>query len=190
MGEAEFQEQLALAKRIEEQLEKAVPVPNVEAGRATFLISSEDGKSISACSKGDERAALEWLMQSIHGVFAASGTDPQSSIRHLEAVRATFLTSAPKTPVEALILGQLMVSHEMVTQFAAKALRTNDSVIAGRLAERAARFMDTTLRQAEVISKLRGEIVQQRVIVQHNYLADGSQAVIGATVQGGDPPSK
>lgn len=182
VSEAAVERQLELARRIEARLQNSVPAPEPE--RPVFIISAEDGKAISACSKGDERAALEWLMQGLHSVLAAGGADAQSSIKHLEAVRATFLTSAPKTPLETMLLAQAMIAHHMSTQFAAKALNSNDSAVAGRLAERSARFMDTACRQTETILKLRGETVQQRMVVQHTYVGDGGQAIVGGQVNG------
>jgi hypothetical protein len=163
--------QLELADRIQKLLEKSAPQPEP----TVFKITVEDGKAITACSRGNERAVLEWLFDGLRPVLAPFG---QEGISSLEAARSALLSSEPRSPIEALLISQMLASHQLAMQFGARAVRASDSAVAGRLAERARGFMEVACRQMETLMKLRGDTVQQRLAVQHTYVQDGGQAVV------------
>jgi hypothetical protein len=180
----ELERQLELASRVD-----ALLAQKGESGakKAPFLISREDGRAVTACPKGDERSMLQWLFDSLHPVISAGRAGEDSMTLPLSAALATILSAEPRSPVESLLLVQLLASHSLATQFGARALTAADSTVSSRLAERARGFMEVSCRQMETLLKLRGESVSQKVVVQHVNMAEGAQAIIG---QVGAPHSK
>lgn len=148
---------------------------------SVFQSTPEQAKQITCCETGNGFAALRLL---IEGAYESLEVDQADKQDVLESIRAYLLNVGPASPLEALLVGQALVSHTLACRFAGKALRASDPVTAGRFAERSARFMEMFTRQLETRQRIRGESIQQRVAVshQHNYVGEGGQAIIG----GGD----
>lgn len=155
---------------------------------ARFQITPEQAKQITCCETGNGYAALRILVEGAFESLEVGQADKQDV---LESIRSYLLSVGPASPLEALPVGQALVSHTLACRFASKALHASDPITAGRFAERSARFMEVFGKQLEMRQRIRGEVVQQRVVVQHQHNSisgPGAQTVIASVQSGGVLP--
>lgn len=190
MGEAEFQAQLALAKRIEEQLEMAVPAleqKNEASERPVFNIGIEEGQAMSGCSKG-ERPFLQWVLSSANSILThRNGSDGMAA---LEALRTLLLSAEPKSAIESLLVCELAMSHELATSFGRRAVECRDSNVAAKLANQYIRLVEMVAKQAETLQKLQGKLCKQTIAVEHLTVESGARAVVGQQVHAAVNPTR
>jgi hypothetical protein len=94
-------------------------------------------------------------------------------------LKSLLLNSRPRTPVEAMLLTQMMTTHEMASRLAIRALHADDAATSASYSNRAERFMNLFTRQAECLQKLKGLSGQQKVVVEHLNVTQGGKAVVG-----------
>jgi hypothetical protein len=109
--------------------------------------------------------------------------------RHAEplatAVEA-FEELAPKNFVEAMLAGQMVNVNQMAQRFLGKSLadgQPSEFIDANVL--RATRLMRVFMEQVELLQRLRGNVGQQRVVVEHVNVHDGGQAIVGTVTAKG-----
>jgi hypothetical protein len=90
-----------------------------------------------------------------------------------------------KGAIEQMLSHQMAAAHKAAMDLLAKSSRERDTVEQGRLANTAARLMDTFQKGMLTLNRVRTG-GRQLVTVQHVQVADGGQAVIaGAVTTGG-----
>jgi hypothetical protein len=112
--------------------------------------------------------------------------DTLAIIGALEAVNEM----APKGPVQAMLAAQMIATNQASAKFLAASL-LDEQTLESRTANvnRAARLMQIYLLQIEAFEKLRGNSVQQKMVVEHVHIHEGGQAIVGALTSGFDPVS-
>jgi len=78
---------------------------------------------------------------------------------------------APKGPVQAVLAAQIVAANQASAKFLAASL-SEEQTLEARTANvnRAVRLMQVYLLQIEAFEKLRGNFVQQKVIVEHVHV--------------------
>jgi hypothetical protein len=150
-----------------------------EQPKQVFTLSVEDGKAITGCSAGDERAVAEWVLTGLHRVLAPGADLSGDTVKLLEAARSMLLSQEPKSALEGLLVVQAIATHQLAMSFASGALQARDPDTSGKLSERVARLCDVFCRQTETIQKIRGEAGRQHVTVTHLNVEAGAQALVG-----------
>jgi len=87
---------------------------------------------------------------------------------------------APTNATEAMLATQMIAAHDAALMF------LNRATLEGQVFEaidanvsRATRLMRLFSDQVEAMQKLKGQTVQQKVIVQHVHVNEGGQAIVG-----------
>jgi hypothetical protein len=97
---------------------------------------------------------------------------------------AYFHESQPKSPQEAMLLGQMLAVHNM-TLAMVKGFKNNTYLEPSlKYANAMGKLSKTFTAQMEALHKLRHG-GQQTVLVQHVKVSDGGQAIVGQTLQRG-----
>jgi hypothetical protein len=88
---------------------------------------------------------------------------------------------APQNATEAMLATQMIAAHDAALMFLNRATLDGQAfeAIDANVA-RATRLMRLFSDQVEVMQKLKGQTVQQKVIVQHVHVNEGGQAIVGA----------
>lgn len=172
--------QLELAAQVESSL-RGFPSVREPADSQTpvFKINVEDGQAVSGCNRGNERAFLQWLVSGLYRVLEPRGDDQDESTVALESIKTFLLNGEPKSPLESIILGQLLTTQQLAASFGRRALRADDSEIASKFAVRYSQLIETSCRQAETLMRLRGEGGKQTMVVHHLTVEPGAKAVVG-----------
>jgi hypothetical protein len=146
-----------------------------------FDISSFDVARMTACSSGESDLVAHWLLDGTLNVMAHAAKERDVS-KLLPVLKTLLLNSRPRTPVEAMLLTQMMTAQEMANRLALRALHTEDAQASASYSNRAERFMNLFTRQAECLQKLKGLSGQQKVVVEHLNVTEGGNAVVGQVI--------
>ena len=164
-----------------------------DAGEYTLKTEHPAGDSIWAVllmrSAGTRNeAAMYWLRSAlIRGLSSGDSTQPPNETE-LSGAFAVLQEIAPKDEIEAMLVGQMIVTHSL---FAIQARRVRDAdnipllEASGTLLTKLQR---TYVAQIEALQRYRGK-GQQQVRVEHVHIHEGGQAIVG-TVQAGGGPTK
>jgi hypothetical protein len=171
------QQALAVNSRINQELDVA---PTVKKPYS-FDISSLDVARMTGCSRGESDLVAHWLLDGTLNVMA-HGANERDLPKLLSVLKTLLLNSRPRTPVEAMLLTQMMTAQEMASHLAIRALQADDADASASYSNRAERFMNLFTRQAECLQKLRGLSGQQKVVVEHLNVSEGGKAVVGQVI--------
>jgi hypothetical protein len=146
-----------------------------------FDISTLDVARMTGCSSGESDLVAHWLLEGTLNV-TAHGAKERDVSKLLALLKTLLLNSRPRTPVEAMLLTQMMTAQEMASRLAVKALHADDAEASASYSNRAERFMNLFTRQAECLHKLKGLSGQQKVIVEYLNVTEGGKAVVGQVI--------
>jgi hypothetical protein len=146
-----------------------------------FDISSLDVARMTGCSSGESDLVAHWLLDGTLNVMA-HGANERDLSKLLRLLKTLLLNSRPRTPVEAMLLTQMMTAQEMASRLAVKALQADGAEVSASYSNRAERFMNLFIRQAECLQKLKGLSGQQKVVVEHLNVTEGGKAVVGQVI--------
>jgi hypothetical protein len=146
-----------------------------------FDISTSDVARMTGCSSGESDLVAHWLLDGTLNVMA-HGAKERDLSKLLPVLKTLLLNSRPRTPVEAMLLTQMMTAQEMASRLAVKALHADDAEASASYSNRAERFMNLFTRQAECLQKLKGLSGQQKVVVEHLNVIEGGKAVVGQVI--------
>jgi hypothetical protein len=92
----------------------------------------------------------------------------------------------PQDPLEGLLCAQMVIAHNLATEFSRRALVSENTEHIDQNVNRATKLMNAFTRQVEALNKHRTK-GQQQIIVKHQQVnvAPGGQAVVGDINQGG-----
>lgn len=118
----------------------------------------------------------------IHSAAACHGTKDERFIRAVNMIEEL----APQTPLEAMLVAQMLAVNGAVKRLMANAFLPNQTFEGKQLnLNQATKMQRTYLQQVEALQKLRGLTGQQTVRVEHVTVEAGGQAIVGNVDRGG-----
>lgn len=125
--------------------------------------------------KEPDRVALEASLDRVRLIDACGAFDLALDLAE---------TIQPKDASEQMLVHQMGATHKAALDLLAKSAAQRDTIEMARLANSAARLMDTFQRAMLTLNRIRSG-GRQLVTVQHVNVADGGQAMIGNVLAGG-----
>ena len=157
----------------------------LDAAAVEFLTLPEPvkrGTGGELCKSGMERAAkepdrvaLEASLERVRLVEECGAFDLALDLAE---------TIQPRDVTEQMLAHQMGATHKAALDLLAKSAAQRDTVEQARLANTAARLMDTFQRAMLTLNRIRSG-GRQQITVQHVNVADGGQAMIGTVLAGG-----
>ncbi|WP_018261446.1 hypothetical protein [Methylobacterium sp. WSM2598] len=125
------------------------------------------------------RHMLGWL-----GAAACEPGKGPPAAQQLNAALAAVGGLAPRNEAEAMLAVQIVATHEAAMSMISRAKGAKDTAAMERFGTLATKLQRTFLAQLETLAKIRrgGE---QKVTVEHVYVAPGGQAIVGAVAMPG-----
>ncbi|ACA21141.1 hypothetical protein M446_6903 [Methylobacterium sp. 4-46] len=120
---------------------------------------------------------------SLGAVVREPGKAPPTA-EQLNAALAAVGGLAPRNEAEAMLAVQIVATHEAAMSMIGRAKEAKDTAAMERFGTLATKLQRTFLAQLETLAKIRrgGE---QKVTVEHVYVAPGGQAIVGAVAMPG-----
>jgi len=180
------------AKTEKQKMMKAVKA-KTEASEKPIIKAVDGGIAVEASA---DDYSIEKVQKSLVGVSgheafnkllnqATSTAKGDTSDDKLNSIMPLLLDIAPKDSLEGMLAVQMLATHNMAMDMAARAMFNEQTVEGVEMnINRSTKLMRTFTTQVETLQKYRNK-GKQTIQVQHVTVNDGGQAVVGNVASGG-----
>jgi hypothetical protein len=181
---------VAKKKRKCEKRSPRVCVQLNEAGKFELSLPPDDDANavgLLRMSGGDSSSfAAQLTNQLVTFGINLSPEKPEAANQAVNALIGALHGLKPRDELESSLIAQMATTHALAMETLARAANADRLDIHERLANSANKLMRTFSAQLEALSRYRGKVTQQKVIVEHVHVEAGGQAVVGAVQTGGE----
>ena len=180
---------VAKKKRRREERSPRVCVQLNEAGKFELSLPPDDDMNavglLRMAGSDSSSFAAQLTQQLVAFGINLSPKQPELANQAVNSLIGAVHGLKPRDELESSLIVQMAATHALAMETLARAAYSDRLDIHERLANLANKLMRTYAAQLEALSRYRGKVSQQKVIVEHVNVEAGGQAVVGAVQAGG-----